>query len=91
MAETQSIAPDGIEPRPMEFRCWQNEANCQRRLSELVHHPYFQRFCEDRRRPMGSNDSLQHARSVYAASVGVYTVVMAEFLGWCGEKGYELE
>lgn len=90
MAETQSIAPEGIEPRPMEFSAWQNELNCQRRLLELVHHPYFQRFCEDRRKPMVSNDSLQHARSVYAASAGINALVLAEFHAWCSEKGYEL-
>lgn len=90
MPEVQRIEPEGIEPRPMEFSAWQNEANAQHRLSKLVHHPYFQRFCEDRRRPMVSGDSLQHARLVYAASAGINAQVLGEFLAWCREKGYAL-
>ena len=93
MSETQRIEPAGIEPRPIDYLD-RVEGNARERARKLVHHPYFQRFCEDRRKPMTVNDSLHHGITVFegvARGGGTFTGLVTEFVSWCREKGYELE
>lgn len=83
MGETQVLAPAGIEALQGG-----EEGAALVAMSRLVHSPYFQRFCEDRRRPMLTNDSLQHARMCCERAIGQRAEMLVEFHAWCEKRGY---
>ena len=84
MGETQVLAPAGIEPKPITA----NGGASAQTLARLQGNPIFQRFCEDRRKPVLTNDSLQHARDAVNKAYGNEVQMLEEFVAWRIDKGY---